>query len=207
MKKIKAGVIVFPGTNCEKDTFDALMECGFNPEYIYANETNLKPFDMIILPGGFSYGDYIHSGRIAKFSPVINSIKNFNGLKIGICNGFQILTEINLLPGALLLNKSSYFISKNQSLIFKNKKISLPVAHREGRFYAPDDILKKIKENNMIFLKYDTNPNGSIDNIAGLVDYKTKTLALMPHPERAVFKNLNNGCDGRLIFEFFKELI
>ena len=119
MKKIKAGVIVFPGTNCEKDTFDALVECGFEPKFVMADEKNIKNFDMVILPGGFSYGDYIHSGRIAKFSPVIESIKQFKGLKVGICNGFQILTEINLLKGALLLNKTSHFISKKQSLIFK----------------------------------------------------------------------------------------
>ncbi len=207
MKKIKAGVIVFPGTNCEKDTFDALVECGFEPKFVMADEKNIKNFDMVILPGGFSYGDYIHSGRIAKFSPVIESIKQFKGLKVGVCNGFQILTEINLLKGALLLNKTSHFISKKQSLIFNNKKISLPVAHKEGRFYANEADLKEIKENDMIFLKYNSNPNGSIDDIAGLINRKEKTVALMPHPERAVFKELNNGEDGRIIFDFFKELV
>ncbi len=203
--KIKAGIIIFPGTNCDFDLFKALRYLNFNIDYIWANDNkDLTNYDIVFLPGGFSYGDYLHAGRLAKFSPILSDVKNFinkkSGFTVGICNGFQILCEAKLLLGALTDNLSNKFICNNQKLILnlnnnKIKRITLPIAHSQGRFFCSSDTLKFIKDNNMDFLKYENNPNGSIIDIAGLYDKKNRVIGLMPHPERAVnsYSGLNDG--------------
>ena len=201
---MKAGIIVFPGTNCDRDTFEACSFFGWECRYIWHNETDLNNLDAIFLPGGFSYGDYICSGRLAKFSPVIQEVKNFikrkQGIVIGICNGFQILCETKLLPGVLTTNINNKFICDNTFLTFQNIEITLPIAHKEGRYIAPEG--KNLC--NMMFLQYKNNPNGSDYDIAGLYDRENKILAMMPHPERAVFKE-TGLTDGRKIFEFIQK--
>ncbi len=211
--KLKAGIIVFLGTNCEYDTKIALDKAGFKTDFIFHTETNLNKYNLIVLPGGFSFGDYIRAGRLAKLSPAVFALKNYikekRGFMLGICNGFQILTESGLLPGALIENKNTKFISRDEPLIFNGEKITLPIAHKEGCFWADSDTLKMIDENDMIFLKYAQNPNGSINDIAGLYDRKNKIMGLMPHPERAVLKECaqDNVLDGIKIFNFVKEEI
>lgn len=206
---IKAGIVVFPGTNCDRDTFMACEEFGWNAEYIWHFSTDLKDYDVIFLPGGFSYGDYIRSGRLAKFSPVMQAVKHFidnnQGFVVGICNGFQILCESGLLPGVLTDNWNTRFICNTQELKLANgKKIELPIAHGEGRYIAEEETLKELKEKNMIFLTYQNNPNGSMDDIAGLYDREKKIIGMMPHPERAFFSETGNT-DGKEIFEMIME--
>lgn len=217
---MKVGIVVFPGTNCEDDTYQALKFLGYKCNYIFHsdNALNLAKYKMLILPGGFSFGDYIASGRLAKFSPVIFKIKEYinnkQGLVLGICNGFQILCEASLLPGVLTYNINNKFISKYADLELKNNllnnkssiNINLPLAHFEGRFYANENDIKIIKEKNMDFLKYIDNINGSISSIAGLYDKEKKIIGLMPHPERAVF-DYSKSHDGRIFFELIKENI
>ena len=213
---MKVGIVVFPGTNCEEDTFHALKFLGFNCSYIYHNENinNLFEYKMIVLPGGFSFGDYVASGRLAKFSPIISRIKEYiknkSGLVIGICNGFQILCETSLLPGALTYNKNNRFISKsvNLKLNYENENLclNLPIAHFEGNFYASSNDIKIIKEKKMDFLTYEEKVNGSILSIAGLYDSENHIMGLMPHPERAVF-DYSKSQDGKLFFEFIKKEI
>lgn len=209
---MKAGVVVFPGTNCDRDTFMACEEFGWETNYIWHFETNLDEYDVIFLPGGFSYGDYIHSGRLAKFSPVMQAIKEFvekqQGFLIGICNGFQILCEAGLLPGVLTDNWNTRFICNVQELNLHmengTKKIDLPIAHGEGRYFAEPKVIQQLKNENMIFLTYSNNPNGSIEDIAGLYDRKRKIIGMMPHPERAFFNELSNT-DGKEIFRIIQE--
>lgn len=208
---MKAGVVVFPGTNCDRDTFSACEGFGWNTEYIWHTETNIDGFDVIFIPGGFSFGDYIHSGRLAKFSPVIGAIKNFadkkQGFIVGICNGFQILCECGLLPGALTDNWNTKFICKPQELILhlhESKHIKLPIANSEGRYIADKETIEKLKKESMIFLTYKDNPNGSIENIAGLYDKRRKIIGMMPHPERAFFTETGN-LDGKEIFKIIEE--
>ncbi len=201
---MKAGIVVFPGTNCDRDTYEACCFLGWRPEYISHKEVILKDYDVLFLPGGFSYGDYIRAGCLAKFSPVMTAIKDFiksqRGMVTGICNGFQILCETGLLKGALTYNLNNRFICDDVKLYFKNEEICLPIAHREGRYIKS----KEADTGNMIFLKYKNNPNGSEDDIAGLYDNKRKILALMPHPERAVFEE-NGNTDGIKIFNFIQK--
>lgn len=213
---MKVGIVVFPGTNCEEDTFRTLKYLGFKCSYIFHNENikNLFEYKIIILAGGFSFGDYVASGRLAKFSPIITKIKEYiknkSGLVLGICNGFQILCETNLLPGALTFNESNKFISKSVSLNlnYKNNNLTLnlPIAHFEGNFYANENDFKIIKEKKMDFLTYEENLNGSMYSIAGLYDNENYIMGLMPHPERAIFE-YSKSQDGRLFFEFIKENI
>lgn len=213
----KVGIVVFPGTNCDRDTFMACEEFGWEPNFVWHTETNLDGYDIIFLPGGFSYGDYIRSGRLAKFSPVMQAVKDFvnkkQGFVVGICNGFQILCECGLLPGVLADNLNTRFISKTQELNFQNrvglqshqsKVIKLPIAHKEGRFFANDETIKLIKEKDMIFLTYKENPNGSVEDIAGLYDKENGIIGMMPHPERAFFKELGS-IDGKEIFGLIDE--
>ncbi len=204
---MKAGIIVFPGTNCDIDTQRACAFFDWETEFIWHNEENLDQYDVIFLPGGFSYGDYIRAGRLAKFSPAVMALKQYveskRGFLVGICNGFQILCEAGLLPGILSTNDNSKFICEEASLLVGDKAITLPIAHGEGRYIANNCVLKEIKSKNMIFLQYKNNPNGSVLDIAGLYDRENRIIGLMPHPERAIFEETGNT-DGRFFFEMIE---
>ena len=220
---MKFGVVVFPGSNCDMDMIYVLEKI-MKQEVVklWHKDTNLKKVDFIILPGGFSYGDYLRSGAIAKFSPIMNEIIGFansGGYVMGICNGFQILTESGLLPGALLHNTSHKFICKNTFLkvvstntVVTNKynesPIKIPVAHAEGRFFANKKTLSSLINNDQILFKYcekngkitdQANPNGSEMNIAGICNKDRNVFGMVPHPERAADDSLKNQ-DGKLLF-------
>lgn len=204
---MKAGVIVFPGTNCDRDTKGACELFGWETEYIWHDETSLDKYDVIFLPGGFSYGDYVRAGRLARFSPVVQSLNNYiekqRGFIVGICNGFQILCEAGLLPGILSNNWNTRFICDITQLKVNlpnfHKNISLPIAHGEGRYIVPEDADIKDK----VFLQYVTNPNGSMMDIAGLFDRQKRIIGMMPHPERAVFEETGNT-DGKHFFKMIE---
>lgn len=224
-EKIKVGIVVFPGSNCDQDCYyvfnDILKQ---DVRYLWHRESDLGDVDLIVLPGGFSYGDYLRCGAIARFSPVMQSVIRFandGGLVLGICNGFQILCEAGLLPGALLKNKFLRFICdtvyvriENKNTVFtseyeKNEIIKLPIAHGDGQYYVDEKKLKEIEDNNQVVLRYcsedglleeKSNPNGSINHIAGIINEKGNILGLMPHPERASDPILKN-VDGKRIFE------
>ena len=210
MKNIKAGVIVFPGTNCDIDTKRACEFFDWETDFIWHDETALDKYDVVFLPGGFSYGDYIRAGRLARFSPVVMSLNNYvaskRGFLIGICNGFQILCEAKLLPGILSVNDNTKFICEETSLLYENKEIKLPIAHGEGRYIADETTLQEIKSKNMDFIKYTNNPNGSVEDIAGLWDRENNIVGMMPHPERAIYSETGNT-DGRAFFELLEESI
>lgn len=222
---MKFGIIVFPGSNCDHDCYHAVKHV-FNQEaeYIWHKETSLKGFDCIILPGGFSYGDYLRTGAIARFSPVMNEVIAFakkGGLVMGICNGFQILTEAGLLPGVLMRNKTLKFICQNvhvkvennQTLFTKayqkNQMLNIPIAHADGNYFADKDTIKKLEDDNQIVFRYsaqdgritdDANPNGSMGNIAAIINEKGNVFGAMPHPER-VCESILGGEDGKGIFD------
>ena len=220
---MKASVVVFPGSNCDRDIAVALEKFQIKNEMVWHNETNLPKSDLVVLPGGFSYGDYLRTGCIASKSKIINEVINHGkngGLILGICNGFQILIESGLLPGALLRNTKLKFLSKNVFLKvlntnnnfcsnYKNKNIiNLPIAHNEGNFFADTELLKKLEDNNLIAFKYcdengkiesNSNPNGSLNNIAGILNDKKNILGMMPHPERVIDPYLS-GEDGSIMF-------
>ena len=210
------GIIVFPGSNCDRDVRWATEGClGISTKFLWHESRDLDNLDAVIIPGGFSYGDYLRCGAIARFSPVLESLVSFinEGRKVlGICNGFQILTELGVLPGALTRNKNLHFICQSSSLSicsartdwFKNfnvgDTISLPIAHGEGRYQCSQDTLKLLEDDNCIALRYKNNLNGSISDIAAITNKRGNVLGMMPHPERASDDLL--GCsDGRLIFE------
>ncbi len=221
---MKAGVVIFPGSNCDRDAFEALKLMGYQVDYIWHQETNLTGYDLIVLPGGFSYGDYLRAGAIARFSPVMQEVVRFagkGGKVLGICNGFQILTEAGLLPGALLRNESLRFVCKyvtvrveNTNTTFTHKiteqrPLRIPIAHGEGNYFVDDETLAELKANNQIVFRYvdehgeptpEANPNGSRENIAGVINREGNVLGMMPHPERAVEAILGSE-DGRFIFE------
>ena len=215
---MKFAIIVFPGSNCDYDAFYALKNIGYDVEFVWHQNTSLNSFDGILIPGGFSYGDYLRTGAIAKFSPVMKSIieeSKKGKVIIGICNGFQILTESGLLPGSLINNNNIKFISKEVTLNIKSsnsiftkniniKKIKMPIAHKEGNYIANDDILQELRDRDQILFEYDNNPNGSMLNIAGIVNKKRNVLGMMPHPERATNVLLGSD-DGKLIFESILE--
>ena len=223
---MKSSVIIFPGSNCDRDMDVALKKFGFQNKMVWHNDSNLPPSDLIVLPGGFSYGDYLRCGSIAGKSKIINSVINFaksGGLVLGICNGFQILTETGLLPGVLQQNKNIEFICKNVFIKINDKEnkyfkdidkeiLELHIAHNEGNYFCSIDELKKLEDNNQIAVSYcnkdgncddDANPNGAIKNIAGILNDKKNILGMMPHPERMIDKYLS-GEDGSL---FFKNLL
>lgn len=205
---MRCAVVVFPGTNCDVDTYRAVEHIGWAPEYVWHDCVNLNGFDVVILPGGFSYGDYITSGRLAKFSPVMNAVKDFiaqkNGFVLGICNGFQILCEAGILKGALCDNESGNFICDDAHLFFDDEKeIILPIAHKQGAYYADSLTLKALEDDDMVFLRYKNNPNGSINDIAGIFDRNNLVMGLMPHPERAILPELGLY-DGKLIFNMIE---
>ena len=213
---MKFAVIVFPGSNCDYDAYYVIKNhLGLSVDFVWHKDNNLSDYDCIIIPGGFSYGDYLRAGAIARFSNIMEEIKKAakQGKSIiGICNGFQILVESGLLPGALITNQSTSFISKtiklkvaNNESIFtncylKNENISMPIAHKQGNYYANSELLKKLKANNQIAFKYTANPNGSCHDIAGIFNDKKNILGMMPHPERAA-ENILGSKDGIKIFE------
>jgi phosphoribosylformylglycinamidine synthase len=220
---MKSSVIIFPGSNCDRDMDVALKKFGFKNQMVWHNDPNLPQSDLIILPGGFSYGDYLRCGSIAAKSKIIKSVVEFansGGLVVGVCNGFQILIETGLLPGALLKNKYLEFICKNvfvkinnsENKYFKNIKkniLKLHIAHNEGNYFCSPDELKFIEDNNQIAVNYcnkngdiseENNPNGSINNIAGIFNKSKNILGMMPHPERMIDSYLS-GEDGSIFFE------
>lgn len=221
----KFGVVIFPGSNCDQDMIHVLRDImGQEVEELWHKDTDLKGCNFIILPGGFSYGDYLRSGAIARFSPIMDKIIEFannGGHVMGVCNGFQILCEAGLLPGALLHNNNQKFICKNvfikadnnntliTSEIPKEQVLKIPVAHAEGRFFADDKTIKELNDNGQILFRYcdengevtdTTNPNGTIENIAGVCNAGKNVFGMMPHPERATDSTLSN-IDGRWIFD------
>lgn len=216
----KCAVLVFPGSNCDNDAYFVLKRI-FNIEvdFVWHKNSNLDPYNMILIPGGFSYGDYLRTGAIAKFSPIMKEVisKSKKGIPIiGICNGFQILLECGLLPGALINNKSIKFLSKNvilevqnNSTVFTNKlkigdKLKMPIAHKEGNYIANEETLKLLEDKDRIVFKYSDNPNGSQLDIAGITNDEGNVLGMMPHPERACDIILGSE-DGKHIFESILE--
>lgn len=213
---MRFGVVVFPGSNCDQDCFNVVRDVLKQPvEYIWHHDAKLDHFSCIILPGGFSYGDYLRCGAIARFSPIMEAIKKFadrGGLVIGICNGFQILTEAGLLPGALIRNKDLHFICKHVQIRVENNKtpftnklkkgqvLCIPIAHGEGNYTSDVKTLKELKRNKQIVFTYHgENPNGSIESIAGICNKRRNILGMMPHPERASEAILGSK-DGLFIF-------
>ncbi|MEK3988390.1 MULTISPECIES: phosphoribosylformylglycinamidine synthase subunit PurQ [Robertmurraya] len=213
---MKFAVIVFPGSNCDIDMYHAIKdELGEEVEYVWHDATSLDGFDAILLPGGFSYGDYLRTGAIARFSNVMQEVvKAAEAGKpvLGVCNGFQILLEAGLLPGAMRRNESLKFICKNVELRVENNEtmfsgsykqgetIQIPVAHGEGNYYCDEETLTRLKENKQIVFTYTNNPNGSLADIAGIMNEQGNVLGMMPHPERAV-DELLGGADGVKLFQ------
>jgi phosphoribosylformylglycinamidine synthase len=213
---MKFGVIIFPGSNCEHDCYYVIESVLGKPvEYIWHQDTSVKGFDAVILPGGFAYGDYLRTGALAKFSPVMNAIADFakkGGLVFGICNGFQILAEAGLLPGALLRNVGLKYLCKFENLrtetadtpftnlMSKGQLLRIPIGHGDGNFFAEPDTLKRIEDNGQVVFRYEANPNGSLNNIAGIVNEQRNVLGMMPHPDRSSEAILGSA-DGKLIFE------
>ena len=214
---MKFAVIVFPGSNCDLDMYHAIKdELGEEVEYVWHDEKDLSDYDAILLPGGFSYGDYLRCGAISRFSNVMSEVvKAAEAGKpiLGVCNGFQVLTEAGLLPGALLRNKNLKFMCRTVSLKVENKEtiftagyekeqiIHIPIAHGEGNYYCDEETLASLKANNQIVFTYAAdNPNGSVENIAGIVNKRGNVLGMMPHPERAV-NELMGGSDGLALFK------
>ena len=222
---MKFGVVVFPGSNCDMDMLYVLETImGQEVVKLWHKDTDLQGCEFVVLPGGFSYGDYLRSGAIARFSPIMEKVIEFannGGYVMGICNGFQILCESGLLPGALLHNNSHKFICKNVNLstqttntLVTNKfaegqNILIPIAHGEGRYHADSETLKILNENDQVLFRYcdengnitdEANPNGAIENIAGVCNAGRNVFGMMPHPERAADEELSNT-DGRALFE------
>ncbi|MGB8953715.1 MAG: phosphoribosylformylglycinamidine synthase subunit PurQ [Candidatus Aminicenantales bacterium] len=222
---MKFGVIIFPGSNCDYDTYHVLNDVFRQPTvFLWHKDHDLHNVDCVVLPGGFSYGDYLRSGAIAKFSPLMQEVGEFaekGGLVLGICNGFQVLLELRLLPGAMLRNKNLKFLCQFVHLRIENVRtrfsskgkkeqiLKIPIAHFDGNYYAPPDILQEIEENGQVVFRYadadgrlteEGNVNGSLDGIAGLINRKGNVLGMMPHPERAS-EVLLGSTDGRVIFE------
>ena len=214
---MKFGVVVFPGSNCDRDMYDALTyELGKDVTMLWHKDSDLSKFnteDCIILPGGFSYGDYLRCGAIARFSPMMQSVIEFanaGGKVLGVCNGFQILCESHLLPGALLRNGNQQFVCKNVFITPDGEKVyKIPVAHGEGRYYADEHTLDELEANNQVIFYYcnedgiikpSANPNGAIRNIAGICNPARNVFGMMPHPERACSSSLGNT-DGKEILQ------
>jgi phosphoribosylformylglycinamidine synthase I len=213
---MRFGVVVFPGSNCDHDAWYALSHnLGHSAEFIWHDSPRLGAVDAVILPGGFSYGDYLRCGAIAKFSPVMAAVKEFaagGGLVLGICNGFQVLVESGLLPGALLRNRELKFVCRPVRLrvettntpftssATKGQVLTLPVAHGDGCYFADDATLAGLRRDDRVVLRYIDNPNGALDDIAGICSEKRNVMGMMPHPERAADELL--GCtDGKVILE------
>lgn len=222
---MKFGVVIFPGSNCDHDTYYVLKDImKQKTTFLWHKEHDLKNVDCVILPGGFSYGDYLRSGAIAKFSPLMLEVVEFankGGLVLGICNGFQILMELGLLPGAMIRNKNLKFLCQHVHIKVENNKtlftrkgkkgqvLKIPIAHYEGNYIAPPDTIQELKANGQIILRYcdaeghlseEANVNGSLESIAGLVNTSGNIMGMMPHPERASEMILGSE-DGKIIFD------
>jgi phosphoribosylformylglycinamidine synthase len=222
---MRFAIIVFPGSNCDHDCYHAIRHVlKEDASYVWHKETELKGYDCVVLPGGFSYGDYLRTGAIARFSPVMSEVMAFakrGGLVIGICNGFQILAEAGLLPGVLVRNKGLKFICRHANLRVetsstkftglykKGQVLNIPIAHADGCYYADEGTLKGLEDSDRVVYRYcdaqgrvadDANPNGSLHNIAGIVNEKGNVMGTMPHPERACEHELGST-DGRAVFE------
>lgn len=221
---MKFGVVVFPGSNCDYDSYRAVKDHLETPvRFVWHKDIDVRDLDAIILPGGFSYGDYLRAGAISRFSPVMSAVKRFaddGGLVLGICNGFQVLTESGLLPGTLIRNRDLRFICKDIYLITENNNtpfsrslepgevIRLPVAHNQGNYYCSQEEYDRLREREAIVFRYCDaegriddryNPNGSIGSIAGIINERGNVMGMMPHPERYV-DDLLSGSDGLKIF-------
>jgi phosphoribosylformylglycinamidine synthase len=229
LEQVKFGVVVFPGSNCDHDAYYACKKVlGQDAVFLWHKEADLQGVDVVILPGGFSYGDYLRCGAIARFSPVMKEIVRFasqGGTVIGICNGFQILLEAGLLPGVLLRNSSLRFVCKFVQLRVENSEtrftnqcargevLSIPIAHGDGNYFTDPETLRRLEENGQVVFRYcdsrgdftpDSNPNGSMGNIAGIVNDQGNVLGMMPHPERASDPLLRHT-DGQKIFRSILE--
>jgi phosphoribosylformylglycinamidine synthase len=221
---MKTGVVIFPGSNCDRDMIYVVGKLmGQQVVELWHKDNDLQNCDVIILPGGFSYGDYLRSGAIARFSPIMEEVIKFanaGGIVFGVCNGFQVLCESHLLPGALLKNNNNKFICENvyiksqtsnsilTNLVNMDKALKIPIAHGEGRFYCDDKTLKDLNNSSQILFRYcnkegdismESNPNGSIENIAGICNSNKNVFGMMPHPERAADEELFNT-DGKSLF-------
>ena len=220
---MRFGVVIFPGSNCEQDAVHAIRHLGMQADYVWHGDTDLSGFDALVLPGGFSYGDYLRCGAVARFSPVMAEVVRFaeaGGPVIGICNGFQILTEAHLLPGALLRNRGLKFICKEVPLVVEESAcqwldlpagtvVRVPINHNEGNYICDNETLERLKANGQIVLRYcepdgsraaaGSAPNGALDDIAGICNERGNVFGLMPHPERAV-DPASGGTDGQPFF-------
>ncbi len=220
---MKSAVVVFPGSNCDVDVYDALKQMGSEVDFVWHKTDALNSYDLVVLPGGFSYGDYLRAGAIARFSPIMKYVVHFaqqGGLVIGICNGFQVLVEAGLLPGALLRNERLRFVCRYVYLKTENphtrfttdippgKALKIPIAHGEGRYFIDPQGARRLFERGQVVFRYATpenevlpeaNPNGSVENIAGIINEQGNVLGMMPHPERAMEQLLGSE-DGRFIF-------
>lgn len=220
MSKLKIAVLVFPGSNCDQDMYHAWKDVmGFDTHYVFHTESSLEQFDAVAVPGGFSYGDYLRCGAIARFSPIMQAVKDFaeTGKPImGVCNGFQILLEAGLLEGALIRNEGLSFICKPTPLrVVRNDNmftsaysagqiINIPIAHGEGNYYCDEEMYRTLKTNRQIIFEYAQNPNGSVYDVAGITNKRGNVLGMMPHPERAV-ESLLGLIDGRPVFESIQQ--
>ena len=209
----RVGIVVFPGSNCELDAKNAFASLGAEPVMVWHGESFLPDVDIVILPGGFAHGDYLRTGALARFSPIMDAVRDHaerGGLVVGICNGFQILCEAGLLPGALRKNSGLKFLCKWVSLrvdetdtpftarASAGQELRIPINHFEGNWYVEPDVLERLKANRQIILRYVDNPNGSLDDVAGICNEPRNVFGLMPHPERAC-EALLGSTDGRVL--------
>lgn len=222
MSAAKVGVVVFPGSNCDHDAYYVFKDIlGVDTKFLWHKDSGIEDRNIIILPGGFSYGDYLRGGAIARFSPIMNDVVRFaenGGIVIGICNGFQVLCETGLLPGALIRNANLRFVCEvvsmkvqNNNSIFTNlyeegEDINIPIAHGEGNYFCKDDALEELKSNEQILFTYNENPNGALADIAGIMSKSGKIMGMMPHPERASDEILGNT-DGRRLLQSVAESV
>ncbi|WP_373531037.1 phosphoribosylformylglycinamidine synthase subunit PurQ [Vampirovibrio sp.] len=219
---MKFGVVVFPGSNCEKDMADAVsLYLKEEVVFLWHHDADLKGVDAVLLPGGFSYGDYLRSGAIARFSPVMESVRAFadkGGPVLGVCNGFQVLTEAHLLPGALMRNQSLKFQCQQVQVVVETTRtvfsgayqagqtLQLPIAHADGNFFADPDVIRQLEDNQQVVLRYTQEVNGSVNRIAGICNEKGNVVGMMPHPERNLWptsptQGANWNGDGRGVFD------
>jgi len=227
---LRVSVITFPGSNCDHDAWQVFHERGHAARMVWHRDTDLGNPDLVVLPGGFSYGDYLRCGALARFSPIVNEVMKHaqqGGLVMGICNGFQILTEMGLLPGTLMMNQSLSFICKHQHIRVEHENspfskgvpagtvLDVPIAHKEGNYFIDIDGLKRLEEDGLVLFRYcdrngmdnaASNPNGSLHSIAGIINEGHNVLGMMPHPERAATDTVTSQ-DGRRIFEALESFL